>query len=85
MTESPHPTGHSDTATKSPASRVPGRWAAAAQLLAAATAWALCAVVALFAHGLTNWNVAYLAILAALAVTSEFTATLLPSGSLTIS
>ena len=85
MTESPHPAGREEATAKSPASRVPGRRAAAAQLLIAATAWVLCAVVALFAHGLTDWNVAYLAILAALAVTSEFTATLLPSGSLIIS
>ncbi len=86
MNQSPDPAGRAGAAGgATPAPRAPGPRLAAVQLSGTAAALGLCVAVALTAPGLTNWNLAYLAILTTLAVTSELTATLLPSATFTIS
>jgi diguanylate cyclase (GGDEF)-like protein len=88
MTESPYPAGRREeeaAVVAPPARRAPGRRMAAFQVAGTAAAVGFGAALALLAPGLSNWNLAYLAILALLAVTSELSATLLPSATLTIS
>jgi diguanylate cyclase (GGDEF)-like protein len=82
MTKSHQPTERGDQARgAAQPQRVPNRAVARGQVLAIFAAVA----VAVYFRGTTDWYLPYLGILATLAVTSELTATALPSGALNIS